>query len=331
MIHMLTNNELDFEAGINTWSYDSWNSEKCRYFYDEMHNSGYVCNLYTLDLNILCGDNEYDKLLARKWDNFTDAALKRETDSIGIQKTMIKMALYRAMPKLAKNVSYVDMSDYSDVVRTIDDPIMHENYDFYEGLLENGLSKGSKDKMFIVQHLMGTHLHKNDSFGIYKENAGEEETALGFIYIVSEYISLMKRLGVYDSSTIIITADHGWEYGQQPIFFIKEKNITQDDIIDNASPVSFHELLPTPAYEAGIDPQPIGETIFSYSPEDQRKRTLYVWDYRDEYPGVPYYDGSRMGYANVYVGYTYTGDEDDLLDLLFEKPSVIIPMIDSYF
>jgi hypothetical protein len=54
MIHMLTNNELDFEAGINTWSYDSWNSEKCRYFYDEMHNSGYVCNLYTLDLNILC-------------------------------------------------------------------------------------------------------------------------------------------------------------------------------------------------------------------------------------------------------------------------------------
>ena len=241
------------------------------------------------------------------------------------------MAFYRAMPKLIKNCFYVDMSDYSDVVSVVENPIMHENYDFYEGLLNKGLSKGGKDKMFIVQHLMGTHLLKNDSFGIYKENAVEEETALGCIHIVSEYISQLKVLGVYDDSTIIITADHGWEYGQQPIFFIKEKDVKQDEIADNSSPVTFNELLPTLAYEAGIDPAPIGETIYAYSPTDLRERTLYVWDYRDEYPGVPYYGGDRMGYANVYVGYTYTGDEDDLLDLLFEKPSVMIPMVDSYF
>lgn len=331
MIHMFTNNELDFEASVNKWSYESWNSEKCRYFYDEMHNIGYTCNLYTPDLHVLCGGNEYDELLAGKWDNFTNAALDRETDRSAIQKTMLKMSLYRAMPKLMKNIFYVDMSDYSDVVKVVDNPIMHENYDFFEGLLNKRLSKDGKEKMFIVQHLMGTHLLKNDSYGMYKENAAEEETALGCIYIVNEYISQLKKLGVYDDSTIIITADHGWEYGQQPIFFIKEKGIKQDEITDNNSPVSFHELLPTFAYEAGMDSKPIGETIYSYSPKDLRERTLYVWDYRDEYPGVPYYDGSRMGYANVYVGYTYTGDENDLLDLLFEKPSVIIPMVDSYF
>lgn len=38
-----------------------------------------------------------------------------------------------------------------------------------------------------------------------------------------------------------------------------------------------------------------------------------------------------MGTSNVYMGFTYTGDENDLLEYLFDRTSEIINMIDSYF
>ena len=51
----------------------------------------------------------------------------------------------------------------------------------------------------------------------------------------------------------------------------------------------------------------------------------------EEYPDVPYFGGDKVGTSNVYMGFTYTGDEDDLLDYLFDRPSKIIQMVDSYF
>ena len=74
-----------------------------------------------------------------------------------------------------------------------------------------------------------------------------------------------------------------------------------------------------------------GDTIYDHAPGELRERTLYIRNYLEDYPDVPYFGGGRTGTANVYVGYTYTGDEDDLKEYLFDKPSAIIPMIDSFF
>ena len=206
---------------------------------------------------------------------------------------------------------------------------MHENYDFCDKLESEGLTARNGDKTFVVQHLMGTHLFKNDEFGKYKEGASYEETTLGCLHIVSQYIRQMKEVGVYDNSTIIITADHGWEYGQQPVFFIKEAGASLDEIEDNNAPVSFHELLPTIARIAGVDMT--GATIYDFKPDEKRERTLYIRNYLEEYPDVPYFGGGKTGTSNVYMGFTYTGDESDLLEYLFDRPSEIIQMVDSYF
>ena len=331
MTHMLTNIPVNFETTVNGWTNEAWSSTKCGYFYSEMKKKGYECNLYTPDLSLLCAGNDYRQLLEGKWDNFNDAPLRRDADRKRILKTMVKMALYKMTPEYLKPNFYVDMSEYSDSVKVLNDPIMHENYDFKESLEANGLSKNGEHKKFIVQHLMGTHLFSNDEFGNYKEGAGYEETALGALYVVNEYLEELKRIGAYDNSVIIITADHGWAYGQQPVFFIKDKKEKNEDMPENSAPVSFRELLPTIAMKAGIDPSPIGETIYDYEPGQLRERTLYIREYREEYPDVPYYDGTKTGTANVYLGYTYTGDEDELLKYLFDYPSEIIPMVDSFF
>lgn len=177
------------------------------------------------------------------------------------------------LPEMMKNYAYVDMSEYSDAVRIVENPVMHENYDFSDKLMQNKLTVQGGDKVFAVQHIMGTHLFKNDEYGRFKEGASYEETTLGCLYIVGEYIKLMKEAGVYDNSTIIITAYHGWEYGQQPIFFIKEAGASADEIIDNNAPASFHELLPTIARIAGVDMS--GKTIYDFEPDEQREDALH--------------------------------------------------------
>ncbi len=331
LTHMLTNCYVDMEVGVNDWTRSAWNDVNCDSFYKGMKTAGYKCLLYTPDLHIICGNNDPQELLDGKWSNFTDAPLEREVANSKVVKVMIKMAAYRMLPELMKNIVYVDMSEYSDAVRIIENPIMHENYDFGDKLLKEGISTYNGDKIFVVHHLMGTHLFKNDEFGKFKDGASYEETTLGCFYILGEYIQEMKKAGVYDQSTIIITADHGWEYGQQPVFFIKESGRSSDDMVMNNSPVTFHELLPTIARIADVNMDENGDTIYDFEPEELRERTLYIRNYLEEYPDVPYYGGGKVGTSNVYMGFTYTGDEGDLIEYLFDRPSKIIQMVDSYF
>jgi len=331
MTHMLTNNNVNFDLKVNEWTKSAWNSEKADYFYRSMAENDYVCNLYTPDLNLLCGSNPYEDLLNGKITNFTNSPLHRIVDNSLVCKVMVKMSCYKLMPVIAKPSFYVDLNEYMDVVAVEEDPIAHENYDFRTAFQARHLTTDGSHKYFTVQHLMGTHLYNIDREGNYCEGTDAATTALGCLNIVEEYLDEMKRLNVYDKSVIIITADHGAAYGQQPIFFVKPLNTAGTCISETAAPNSFDELLPSIAAFAGLDPSPIGETFDAYKEGDMRERTLYIMDHYDEYPEVKSYYGNKTGTTNVFVGYTYTGDEDELRRYLFDHPSVVIPMVESYF
>ena len=49
------------------------------------------------------------------------------------------------------------------------------------------------------------------------------------------------------------------------------------------------------------------------------------------YPVVPCYTGDKNVESNVYYGYTYTGDIEDLLKQTETGPSIVEPVVDSYF
>lgn len=329
--HMFTHDLVNFDLTVNEWLTEAWGSEPCTYFYDEIHKKDYRVNFYTNELTVLTGGNKPEDLIAGKIDNFNEAPLERIVDRPALTKGMVKMSAYRLFPDILKNHFYAQASDYQDVVKVIDDPINHQNYDFISGLREHGLSTIDCPGMLTVQHLMGTHVFQNDVYGERKDDASAEETAIGCLYIVSEYLEEMKRLGLYDSSTIIVTADHGSAYGQVPIFLLKRAGETSDSLSTNIAPISHMDFLATLADFSGIDPTPIGPTIDSFNPGDERERKFYLRDNMDDYPRVPCYTGDKEGGSNVYLEYTYTGLEDDLLDLLFDYYSDVIPMIDCYY
>ncbi|MCM1263049.1 MAG: LTA synthase family protein, partial [Butyrivibrio sp.] len=330
MPHMLTGKEVVMSQPVNDWFTYIWEDEETNSFYDELKKENFKFNIYTFDTSVLCGFNDI-KILDGKISNVTNKAQEIDIFYKLLFKTMTKMSSYRMFPELLKPYFYTNMNEYESVVEVKANRINHLNYDFYQGLLENGLKKDKSSNYVIFQHLMGTHEYTTDENGNYKENSTLEETAKGCMVIVEEYLNKLKEVGVYDDATIIITSDHGSRKEPQVIFYLKEPGETHDVSPITNAPISFREFMPTIAKAAGLDNSAYGQTIYDFSQDELRERTIWIREYDNDYPTLPYYTGEKDGNANVYYGHTYTGDIGDLLRIIDEQPSVIEPMVDSFF
>lgn len=328
--HMLTGREVNMMQPVNDWCREIWENKETTAFYRELADKDFQLNVYTPDTNILCGLNDV-KILDGRIANVANDAQEIDVYYKLLFKTMGKMSAYRMFPDLLKPLFYANIDEYADIVSARDNQIRHNNHDFYQGLLETGLSTDPDANYVIVQHLMGPHLHTTDETGHYKEDSTLEETSKGCMVIVEEYLNQLKALGVYDTATIIITADHGGGYDSQVIFYIKEPGERHEASPTTNAPVSFREFLPTIAGAAGLDASAYGQTIYDFSENEQRERTVWLRMYDENYPAVPCYTGDKNGSANVYYGYTYTGGIRELLQQTENGPSVIKPMADSYF
>ena len=328
--HMLTGQAVEMSSPINESCNEIWNHEETNRFYVELAQKDFITNVYTPDANILCGLNEVE-LLGGKIHNVINSSQEVEVLHEVLHKTMVKMAAYRMFPEFLKPYFYANIDEYEDVVQVKEYKMNHNNYDFYQGLLEQGLTADEESNYYIVQHLMGPHLWTTDENGYYKENSTVEETSKGCMVIVEEYLNQLKELGVYDNSTIIITADHGEGFASQVLFYIKQPNETHDASPVTNAPVSFYEFLPTIAKAAGLDAESYGDTIYDYAEGEERERTYWIRWMEADYPLVPCYNGAKEGSSNVYHGYTYTGELEELLKQMEIGPSVIEPMADSYF
>lgn len=328
--HMLTGIELDMSCGVNEWCEQIWNNEQTERFYDTLRDNNYVVNLYTPDTNILCGANDV-AILQDKFSNVVNAAQDLDILYKLLFKTMGKMSAYRMFPNIVKPYFYTNMGEYSHIVTAKDNPIQHENFDFYQKLLEKGLTTDEKSDYYIVQHLMGPHLFTTDAQGHYKEISTLEDTTRGCMLVVEEYLIRLKELGVYDDATIILTADHGQAANSQVIFYMKEPGETHEASPVTDAPISHNEFFPTIAEALGMDYTVYGQSVHNFSAGESRERTVWVRNYDNSFPAVMCYTGDKYGHENSYFGYTYTGDIYDLLDQVEAGPSVVVPMVDSYF
>ncbi len=328
--HMLTGNEVDMSCTINEWCQQIWNSRKTESFYNMLRDRNYKANVYTPDANILCGLND-PELLSGRLSNVVNSAQDIDIFYKLLFKTLTKMSGYRMFPDLIKPYFYANIDEYADIVSVKENKIHHNNHEFYETLLEKGLTADKSSNYYIVQHLMGPHLYTTDEAGHYKEDSTLEETAKGCMVIVEEYLNQLKALGVYEDATIIITADHGGPYDSQVIFYMKEPGETHEVSPVTDAPVSFLEFLPTIAEAAGGDQSEFGQSVHDFAAGEQRERTVWLRMYDGAYPTVPCYTGDKNGESNVYYGYSYTGGIEALLKQTETGPTKVVPVVDSYF
>ena len=199
-------------------------------FLQDAKDAGYSIGLYTDSLQIgTLPQAEQDAIAATtvNMHKVSSSAL----DFGGTLSAMAQMALYRDAPWVLKSefwyytdqingriVAYNPDADPGERVYTMNDPR------YFGQLRKQGLSIDDSQGQagsFRFIHLLGAHYpYSLDENGndLGADNSTKEQQAQGSMRIVSEYLRQLKELGVYDRSTIIITADHGrWFLTPEPL------------------------------------------------------------------------------------------------------------------
>ena len=129
----------------------------------------------------------------------------------------------------------------------------------------------------------------------------------GALKIVYEYIQNMKKLGIYDDATIIITADHGQnlhigeksinlddcELTSNPILYVKLPNEHNDKVKYSNAPVSHTEFAATVINAVGGNADLYGR-MFNQISEDESRERVFIFN------------------GDIYQKYLISGDVNDI-------------------
>lgn len=220
-------------------------------------------------------------------------------------KLMIRSSKYLTMPfRLKEQYSYAtesfkELYMNEDFWSTSDDSI------YYHELFEKGLAVDTKDGNkdgFRFIHLKGAHApFSMDEHGnvltATDDYAGMVPQAIGTFEIVFEYIRQLKELGLYDNTSILITADHGQnftvdgisenqakayelELPSSPILFVKEAGQHNPDQEMQVShvPARQADLIETVRQLTGGHPdEPLGKLLSEIKEDDNPTRYMKVF------------------------------------------------------
>lgn len=289
-------------------------------YLEDLRDAGYDLGIYSTVIGTAYLDDEQDAQLADLAFNIRDVDERKLVDKGGMLSSVYRCALYRDLPWLAKPFLwyYTDQVNQS-MAAEVDDPAL-TTYVFDDGawfakLKESGLSiedRGSTGSFRYI-HLSGTHWpysvdENGNGVGIY--NASLSQQAQGSMVMVAYYIRQLKELGLYDDTTIIVTADHGDYYpiegylekATTPIMLVKPAQSAEDDewpLSISTAPVDASDALATVMAAIGGDPYAYGTPVYEIDPGDDRVR-YYQMTTNDE-----------NGYDVDSIQYQITGDARD--------------------
>ncbi|MDO4443879.1 MAG: sulfatase-like hydrolase/transferase [Slackia sp.] len=253
------------DASYSTPKIAEWYTE--HNLLDDIREQGYEVDVYATDI--------YDAIgaLSEKANNIKP--LDFEVDALPAVASLVKCSLYRDSPWLLKPAFwfYTDEVNNAVLVEDSDDPgqLLWKMDDAgYDDLIESkGLSavdmqgKGS----FRVIHLAGTHApYTIDRNGDTVEGGTDMiEQGLGALQIVNAYLDELKRLGLYESSTIIVTADHGEWYladdiagPTNPMLLAKPAGAADEPLAISSVPTGHLDFAATLLHAVGGDESAYG-------------------------------------------------------------------------
>lgn len=194
---------------------------------------------------------------------------------------MLKCSFYFDMPYALKPLFLIYGIDTADVTSNV---YQINDAGLYNELVETGLSIGESRHNFKYIHMLGAHppYTLNEHCEEVPEGVTMMQQLKGCMNIVYEYLEQMKTLGVYEGSTIIITADHGAMVGDGelyqavgPILFVKPAYAESDSLKISHAPVSHTDLFPTIINAAGGDYEAYGIPIFDIDENEKRTRIFH--------------------------------------------------------
>lgn len=206
----------------------------------------------------------------------------------GVIRAAYKIGLYRAAPYIIKNRFQYDADQINaKCLKTSGTSYSFDDKKFYTDLLNQKISADDKiHSAFRFYHLWGVHPGRKIDENVQSaDDPPQDRTLRGDFKILNEYINQMKKSGVYDNSTIIITADHGSSGGGKQltisgaptcIMLVKPSGAdsSQPCKVSNA-PVSHADWFATAINSFGEDSSSYGTPIQKISENESRERYYY--------------------------------------------------------
>ena len=285
-----------------------------------LDEAGYSLGVYT-DSAMFDYGREADRTTSQLTENIHPVG-QLPIDILQTYFVLNQCALYREAPWILKPIFWYYTTDINNrMIASVEDASgndeLYELDDarFLETLKSKGLSftDDSKTGAFRLIHLFGPHFPFNmDENGnhVMLNMSDQERQALGTLKVMEAYLDDLKKLGVYDDATIIITADHGiWreqddpvQHPISPLLMVKPCQSAQEaaePCIISDAPVSHEDVAPTIIEAIGGDASSFGSGTTVWDADDARTRTF---DALTNAGG----EGRRI------VEYEVTGDVSDL-------------------
>ena len=269
---MLTGQMPSFDEKFSTYKAQRYARSS---FLDQIYDADYSIGLYTDSLTI-------SKLSAEERAGITGKTVNMHAlphsmmNYQGTLYSLYQIGLYRDVPWPFKwafwyytdqiNSSFVQYQDNAPADETV---YVMDDIRYYNRLCNIGLSVNDDGHAgaFRFIHLLGSHYpfsYDEQVNDLGEDNSDVFKQSQGAIHIVSEYVNQLKKLGVYENTTIIITADHGYwtitldpiEETSTPIMFVKPEQSAELDaepIKVDEKPVSHLDLQATILDAMGLD------------------------------------------------------------------------------
>ena len=307
--YLLTHQPFDPDIPYSKWFENIWHAEETESFYSQIKEAGWTTRIFN-NTKMAAGKlgNEYGK-----FDNIELVNTPREysIDKSKYRK-LIKLSFYRYFPLIMKAPFWLYTDEIDGMKILSENEQTWNRYKSLQKYLDQRLSVGDEERVYITYHYAGSHApFRLDETG--KEAvmvASQADQLAGHFYVISEYIQQMKDYQIYDSSTIIITTDHGnFEYPHS-IFYIKPAGQRQEGMTYNHAPVSQSEFMETIAELAGLEKGQFGRSVYDIPEDEERMRCTSV---RWLDPELPEKSGKA---TNALKEYCYTGDTDTLHEMI---------------
>lgn len=272
------------------WEYGMDGETYCEYAYknsdflSDIEKQNYSMGVYTGSAYI--GDSVKDKFV-----NYSNEVVK----TIGLKKAFDVMSIaskYKMAPFAAKSFYFYTTDDIAEIVVNSGEYSISNDIVFHDELQRKRLfidESGQYSGAFRFYHLKGAHplFTMNEEFQEVKEDGTQISQSRGALKIVYQYIDEMKKLGIYENATIIITADHGqnrsvmrdseiatdYDMTSTPILFVKRPNEQHLDKPNvSMAPVSHTEFMASVMEAVGGEPQKYGKTFSQIGIKEDRER-----------------------------------------------------------
>lgn len=252
------------QMAFNKFSTEALDSSRT---FEKLNEEGYNMNFYNDDFTWNSKKTTMFSNLSSDLSNYSQ---------MGFLKQTLKYISYKYLPFALKSFSNINSLDFSSVIKTdnIEDLYKWQNTFYFDNVLSRE-PETIDEKLFQYVHIQGAHspYDMDEELNPIDSETGTYEQKVGAAAKMSSLaIRRLKSAGVYDNSTIIIMADHGW-HTHVPVLYIKGIGEKRDKMKISDKQVSWADL--DEAFVKLVDGTS-PEEAFSNIPIEGRTRYFYV-------------------------------------------------------